>query len=150
MNAIRYPPSSTMMSQICCNNSCSLPACPSARLHALNARKARFNRRSSFVIALSPAPSVVSEQDCPDSEDIDVHEGKEEGAAEGKEDKDKDDKEDKDKGERKSDEPGSPEFLAAGSATAGPSTSDFSCFIGTWDRAPVFLPWIAVVYRFRS
>src|ERR1700681_4669145 len=111
MNAIRYPPSSTMMSQICCNNSCSLPACPSARLHALNARKARFNRRSSFVIALSPAPSVVSEQDCPDSEDIDVHEGKEEGAAEGKED-------DKDKGERKSDEPGSPDLLAAGSATA--------------------------------
>src|SRR5579864_3220441 len=42
-----------MMSQICCNSCCSLPASASAWLHPLSARKARFNRRNSLLMALS-------------------------------------------------------------------------------------------------
>ena len=44
-----------MMSQISFNSSCSLPACASAWLHALNACSERFKRRSSLLTAPSRA-----------------------------------------------------------------------------------------------
>src|SRR5579862_3072595 len=53
MNAIRYPPTLTRMSQICPSNSGSLPARASAWLHPLNVRSARFRRRSSLLTPLS-------------------------------------------------------------------------------------------------
>ncbi len=115
-----------MMSQICCNNSCSLPACPSARLHALSARNARFSRRSSFVIPLSLAASEArSEEGISEGVWLDAETEEAEDPQEDSEEEDGEDKgkgKDKDKDEEKSDESAGPEFLEAGSATPSPST----------------------------
>src|SRR3974390_3604490 len=72
MPAIRYPPTFTMSSQICCSSSCSLPACASAWLHALSRGKARFSRRSSLLISLSRGDDCDDIEVCDAIDDCEV------------------------------------------------------------------------------